>query len=75
MMARLLGRLVTLYARFISPLLPRTCRFHPTCSGYARQALERHGAIRGSILSLRRIARCHPWSPGGIDRVPVRKVM
>ncbi len=46
------------------------CRFTPTCSSYALQALERHGAVRGTWLALRRIARCHPFNPGGIDRVP-----
>ncbi|MGI8407347.1 MAG: membrane protein insertion efficiency factor YidD [Actinomycetota bacterium] len=74
-MASLLGALVRLYSRFVSPLLPRSCRFHPNCSSYARQALVEYGAIRGTLLSLRRIARCHPWSAGGFDPIPGRKVL
>jgi len=54
----------------VSPLLPSACRFHPTCSEYARQAVERYGAARGLWMGLRRLARCHPFHPGGID--PVR---
>lgn len=71
--ARVLGALIGLYRRFISPLLPRTCRYEPTCSAYAAEAIATHGAVRGSVLALRRIARCHPFHPGGIDRVPARK--
>ncbi len=77
-MIRLLSKIVTavlllpirFYQRFVSPLLPPTCRFHPTCSQYAREALVRHGPIRGSYLALRRIGRCHPFHPGGFDPVP-----
>ncbi|MEC7242113.1 MAG: membrane protein insertion efficiency factor YidD [Myxococcota bacterium] len=66
----LLLRLVQFYRRCISPLLPASCRFYPTCSAYAQEAIEVHGAIRGGFLSARRICKCHPWNPGGIDPVP-----
>jgi uncharacterized protein len=59
--------LVILYKLTLSPLLGRHCRFQPTCSSYFRQAVEKHGAIRGSLRGLARIARCHPWHPGGYD--------
>ena len=65
--------LLQFYKQFISPFLPRACRFEPTCSGYALQALERHGAAAGSYLAVRRIARCHPWCDGGHDPVPADK--
>jgi putative membrane protein insertion efficiency factor len=58
------------YKRAISPWLPRACRYEPTCSVYAREAIERHGLARGSWLALRRLARCHPLRPGGFDPVP-----
>lgn len=62
--------LVRAYQLAVSPLLPPSCRFHPNCSCYAIEALERHGPIRGTWLMLRRIGRCHPWNPGGHDPVP-----
>ena len=62
--------LVKAYRRLVSPLLPPACRFHPSCSAYAVTALERHGALKGSWLAARRVARCHPFHPGGIDPVP-----
>lgn len=65
----LLG-LITVYQRLISPLLPHVCRFEPSCSTYAAQAIARHGATRGTLLSVRRIVRCHPFHPGGFDPVP-----
>jgi len=61
---------IRLYQLVISPLLPRRCRFAPTCSEYAIEALRKHGVLRGSWLALRRIARCHPFHPGGFDPVP-----
>ena len=66
----LLVGFVQSYQMFISPLLPSSCRYYPTCSAYAVEALERHGALRGGWLTVRRIARCHPFRPGGYDPVP-----
>jgi hypothetical protein len=62
--------LIQLYRRLISPLLPPSCRYQPTCSAYALEAVEQYGAIAGSWLALKRILRCHPWSAGGYDPVP-----
>ncbi len=59
-----------IYQYAISPLLGRSCRFYPTCSEYAIEALRRHGLLRGGWLATRRVARCHPWHPGGHDPVP-----
>jgi conserved hypothetical protein YidD len=64
---------IVFYRRFISPLKPPTCRFHPTCSAYALEAIETHGALRGGWLAVRRILRCHPFHPGGFDPVPPPK--
>ena len=70
MIRALLLALVKLYRLAVSPMLPPACRFHPSCSAYAAGALEKHGALRGSWLAARRVLRCHPWHPGGIDPVP-----
>jgi len=70
MIARVLRLLVRGYRYFVSPLLPPSCRFHPSCSEYAEEALRRHGALRGGWLSVRRVCRCGPWSHGGHDPVP-----
>lgn len=69
MMTKLLIALVRLYQRFISPLLPPSCRYQPTCSTYMIQALERYG-IKGLWLGLKRIGRCHPFAEGGEDPLP-----
>lgn len=58
------------YRRYVSPLLGRHCRFHPTCSRYAQEAIRVHGVARGGLLALRRLLRCHPLHPGGFDPVP-----
>ena len=68
--ARVLMVLITGYRRFISPLLGPHCRFAPSCSAYALEAVRVHGALRGSWLAVRRIARCHPFNPGGFDPGP-----
>lgn len=74
---RMLKRTVQLpirfYRKFISPLKPPTCRFAPTCSQYALEAIEMHGAAKGTYLAVRRICKCHPFHPGGFDPVPPRK--
>ena len=69
-MSRLLVLLVRGYQLFVSPLIAPRCRFYPSCSAYAVTALQRHGALRGSWLAIRRLGRCHPWNPGGVDHVP-----
>jgi putative membrane protein insertion efficiency factor len=72
--ARLLMVPIAGYRRFVSPLLGPRCRFEPSCSAYALAALAQHGALRGLWLSVARIARCHPFHPGGYDPVPPAKV-
>ncbi|MGI0482803.1 membrane protein insertion efficiency factor YidD [Geminocystis sp. CENA526] len=69
-MKQLLILLINFYRRFISPLFPPSCRFVPTCSQYALTAIERHGTVKGSYLSVCRICRCHPFHKGGYDPVP-----
>ena len=70
MIARALLLGIRFYSRAISPALPPRCRFYPTCSAYAAEAVERHGAARGTWLALRRLVKCAPWHPGGVDLVP-----
>ncbi len=71
---RFLKGLVRVYQVTLSPFIGQQCRFEPTCSHYALQALEAHGALRGSWLAVKRVARCHPFHPGGFDPVqPVRR--
>ncbi len=69
-MSRLLVLIIGFYRRFVSPLKPPVCRFAPTCSAYAAEAVTRHGALRGGWLSVRRVCRCHPWGGSGYDPVP-----
>jgi putative membrane protein insertion efficiency factor len=68
--ARMLTLPIVAYRRWISPALPATCRFYPSCSGYALEALATHGAWRGLRLTVWRLLRCHPFNPGGYDPVP-----
>jgi putative membrane protein insertion efficiency factor len=69
-MRHVLKILIRGYQLAISPLLGPRCRFYPSCSHYAIEAIEAHGALRGSWLTFKRIGRCHPWNPGGFDPVP-----
>lgn len=72
-MKYLLIGIVRIYQAVISPYLPSSCRYQPTCSHYAVEAIRTHGALRGTWLAVTRIARCHPWSKGGHDPVPGQK--
>jgi uncharacterized protein len=69
-MKLLLLALIRFYQYVISPLLGRRCRFFPSCSEYAAEAVHKHGASKGAGLALKRLSRCHPWNPGGFDPVP-----
>ncbi|MFV0440959.1 MAG: membrane protein insertion efficiency factor YidD [Lachnospirales bacterium] len=70
MIKKMLLYLIKFYRKGISPLFPPRCRFYPTCSAYALEAVEKHGVIKGGFLSVKRILKCHPFHPGGIDFVP-----
>jgi putative membrane protein insertion efficiency factor len=72
-MRRILVTLIRAYRYLISPLLGPHCRFHPTCSQYAAEAIERYGPLYGGYLAIRRVARCHPWNEGGFDPVPTER--
>lgn len=69
-MQHLLIGLIRVYQVALSPFVGNQCRFTPTCSHYAREVVERYGAVKGSWMAIRRISRCHPWHPGGHDPVP-----
>ncbi len=69
-MKHLLLALIAFYRYAVSPMLGPRCRFFPSCSEYAAQAIERHGTRQGAVLAVRRLCRCHPWNPGGFDPVP-----
>jgi uncharacterized protein len=71
-MRAILRALIRGYQLLLSPWLGARCRFYPSCSQYALDALDSHGSVRGGILALRRLARCHPWHPGGYDPVPLK---
>lgn len=66
-------KIIQFYQKFISPMTPPSCRFHPTCSHYGLEAIQVHGAIYGSYLTMKRILKCHPLHPGGFDPVPPKK--
>ncbi|WP_081792036.1 membrane protein insertion efficiency factor YidD [Caldalkalibacillus mannanilyticus] len=70
MLKKLFLAMITFYRRFLSPLKPPSCRFMPTCSQYAYEAISKYGAVKGGFLALKRIIKCHPFHRGGIDRVP-----
>jgi len=74
-MRALVTALIRLYQWTLSPLLGPKCRFYPSCSNYALEAVQRFGILHGSWLTLRRLGRCHPWHPGGIDPVPAFRCM
>ena len=72
-MKSILLMLIDGYRFLLSPFFGAQCRFYPTCSAYAREAIDVHGPLCGSWLALKRIAKCHPWHPGGVDPVPQRR--
>ena len=69
-MKQLMLKTVKFYSNYISPCLPPHCRFHPSCSRYTHEAIDKHGPIKGTYLGARRILKCHPWHPGGFHPVP-----
>ncbi|MFV0476992.1 MAG: membrane protein insertion efficiency factor YidD [Parahaliea sp.] len=69
-MQRLFTGLISFYQLCLSPFLGNNCRFYPSCSAYACQAIEEHGVIKGSLLGMKRLSKCHPWHEGGVDPVP-----
>jgi putative membrane protein insertion efficiency factor len=69
-MRRIMITLIKLYQTILSPFVGQHCRFYPSCSSYALEALEKHGTLRGLWLSIKRVSRCHPWHEGGVDPVP-----
>jgi uncharacterized protein len=71
-MKKIIIGFIKLYQKVISPLTPPSCRFYPTCSHYGIEAVEKHGALKGSWLAVRRISKCHPFHEGGFDPVPVK---
>lgn len=71
--ARIALSLIGVYRGWISPLLGPHCRYHPTCSAYAMEAISSHGLLRGGWMAMKRVGRCHPWAPGGVDPVPERR--
>ena len=72
-MKKILMLLIKLYQKAISPFIPPSCRFYPTCSHYGLEAIEKHGAIKGTWLAVSRISKCHPFHKGGFDPVPEKK--
>ncbi|MTH54433.1 membrane protein insertion efficiency factor YidD [Bacillus mangrovi] len=72
-MKRIFLSLIRFYQKFISPMTPPSCRFYPTCSNYGLEAIQKHGAIKGSYMTVMRILRCNPMHPGGFDPVPEKK--
>jgi hypothetical protein len=73
MVKKSLMLLIYIYKKFVSPALPRACRFYPSCSEYAYSAIGEYGAPRGVLLAIKRILRCHPFNPGGYDPIPIQK--
>jgi uncharacterized protein len=72
-MNKFLIGIIRFYQKWISPATPPTCRFYPTCSHYGLEAIQTHGALKGSYLTTKRILKCHPFHPGGFDPVPEKK--